>query len=239
MLISMAKITLLGGGPYHPFIAQATWFKTVLTPWGHDVTYTESRDALLSDNLVEQDLLILTSLDWSAALDQPQSGWESPQACTGSYQPLSDACWSGLQSFLAAGKPFLCHHCAIANWDEREELEELFDGRWIWGQSTHGPVGGQVNVEMRAPDHPINQGLTNFSITDELYYKLNGPKRCTVLMEAERDGQKWPLAWAGTTGPNRSRYFYSGLGHDMAAFGHPSLQRFLMQGINWLLEDTK
>lgn len=33
----MARITVLGGGPFHPCIAQANWLRTVLTPLGHDM----------------------------------------------------------------------------------------------------------------------------------------------------------------------------------------------------------
>jgi type 1 glutamine amidotransferase len=232
----MAKILIYGGGPYHPFQAQGQWFKTVLTPLGHDVAYSEERCVFAPDYLEQFDLLILTALDFGEAHNQPLEWWESPANRKGEYTPLSDEHMQSIENHIAKGKPLFCHHCAIANWDERDEFLEIFDGRWVWGQTTHTLVGMQVPVSLAESNHELLDGLTNFSLTDELYYKLEEPKRCEVLMYGtDSEGEKWPLAWAGTTGKD-ARYLYSGLGHDMASFQSPQLQRFLVNSVNWLLK---
>lgn len=228
----MAKIFIHGGGPYHPFQEQAAWFRSHLVPLGHEVVYSEERS--LFDRLDSCDLLMLMSLDWSGAPQQDRKYWGHPESCPESYVPLAEAHAEAIGRHLASGRPFFCHHCAIANWDERPEIAGWFDGRWIWGRSTHTPVGETVNVRVTAADHPVCEGIGDFSLPDELYYKLDSPQHSRVLLEALHEDQPWPLAWAGAT-PGGGRFLYIGLGHDMAAFASPQLQRFLKQSFDWLL----
>ncbi len=228
----MSKIFIHGGGPYHPFGAQVAWFRGRLEPQGHELIYSEERS--IFENLDSCDLLLIMSLDWSGAPQQKRDFWEHPERCPAEYEPLTPAHVSAIGAYIHSGRPLFCHHCAIANWDDRPEPSEWFDGRWIWGRSTHTPVGETVDVTVTAADHPVCRGIAAFSLPDELYYQLDAPQRSRVLLEAEHAGFRWPLAWAGNT-PGGGKFLYSGLGHDMASFASPHLQRFLIQSFDWLL----
>jgi type 1 glutamine amidotransferase len=228
----MANILNYTGGPYHPFLRQADWFCNQLEPLGHQFVSSEERS--LFDRLDDCDLLVISALDWSDACNQALKFWEIPTKCPKVYTPLSDKHFEAIQRYVASGRPLFCHHCAIANWGERPEFGDIFDGKWVWERSTHTPVGMQVNVVVAAPLHPVCDGLTDFSLTDETYYKLDEPKRSQVILEATHEGRNWPLAWAGET-PGGGRFIYSGLGHDMLSFASPSLERFLKQSFSWLL----
>jgi len=227
------KVLIYGGGPYHPTHQQADWFRPRIESLGCEVIYSESRS--LFDRLDQADLLIISALDWSEAHKQSLEHWETPQHRKTEYAPLSDTHFDAIREYIQVGKSLMCHHCAIANWDERPEFNDIFDGRWIWGQSNHTPVGMQVATCVVAPEHPICRGMSDFSLTDELYYKLAAPRRSQILLEATHDAKRWPLAWAGST-PGGGRYVYSGLGHDMLSFASPCLDLFLTQAITWLLD---
>lgn len=216
----MAQIQIWGGGPYHPTSKQADWLLEKLTPLGHSLRYREDRGVFSPEVLDATDLLIL------AGLDEASVGGAA-------YQPLSEASFQALKKYLETGKPLLVHHCGIISFGERDELTQIYDGRWIRNQSYHPPYQ-KFKVSVLG-QHPATEGCCDFEIEDELYCKLVGPKKSQVLMEASWEGQAQPLAWAGNYGQAKSKILFSSLGHDMKSYTCPELQRFLLNSINWLL----
>lgn len=229
----MASILSWGGGPYHPTRAQTDALRAKLEPKGHRLRYTTVRAGFEPDSLRDTDLLILMGLDWSG-MDALETGlWEDPRSRPGHYEPLTEEHFQAIQQYVERGGPLLCHHAAIGSFEERPEFEQIFDGRWIWGQSTHSPYE-EFAVKVADRQHPMAAGIEDFRTTDELYYNLNGPRRSEVVLEAGYEGRMWPLAWAGTC--SNAKVAYSGLGHDMAAWTNPYLQRFVLNTVQWLLE---
>src|SRR6185503_6162044 len=94
---------------------------------------------------------------------------------------LSDDHWRSFQNYLTGGKPLFCHHTGLLCFDERTELEDIYDGRWIVGQSSH-PAGHEFKVERAIATHPITRGIEDFKTFDELYTDLNDPKHSQVLL---------------------------------------------------------
>ena len=229
----MATIHTWGGGPYHPTRAQAALLGERLRPLGHELLYGDDRSVFDPGRLSGTDLLVLMGLDWSGVTKVAPEAWVEPQPIPAAYEPLSDEHFAALRAHLAAGKPLLCHHSALLSFDERPELAEIFDGRWIDGQSTHPPYRA-FTVRLRDSAHSTVSGLRDFSISDEIYIKLAEPQRSEVLLEAEHDGRLWPLAWAGSYGG--SKVFVSALGHDMGSYASPELQRLMLNAIGWLLD---
>jgi len=229
----LAIIQIWGGGPYHPTRAQSEVLRERLEPMGHEVRYGDDRSVFEPDRLGAADLLVLSGLDWSAITNVPPHAWVEPGPMPERYEPLADAHFRSIQEHLTAGKPLLCHHSAIISFDERGEFAEFFDGRWIDGRSTHSPYQA-FEVHLCDAGHPTTAGLSDFRISDELYYNLIEPQRSRVLMEAEFDGRRWPLGWAGQYG--NARVLYSALGHDMQSYASPELQQFLLNGVTWLLD---
>ncbi len=232
----MANIHFWGGGPYHPTQAQATKLGERLQPLGHELVYGTSRSMFEPHQLQAADLLILAGLDWSGITKVQPERWVEAQPLPKEYVPLSDQHFTSIMSHLQKGKPLLCHHSALLSFDERPEFTEVFDGRWIDGQSTHPPYQ-EFTVSVCDRAHPITAGLDDFRISDEIYYNLVEPRRSTVLLETEFEGRKWPLAWAGAYG--NARIVFSALGHDMGSYASEGLMALLINSVGWLLETSE
>ncbi|ACZ42812.1 conserved hypothetical protein [Thermobaculum terrenum ATCC BAA-798] len=229
----MARIHIWGGGPYHPYREQGGWLIQQLSPWGNEVVYSEERSVFDWETLSRADLLIIMGLEWSGMMELDASLWEDSSRKPERYEPFSDEHMTAVQRFLSEGRALLCLHAGLASFDDRPEFEEIFDGRFVWGQSTHPPYA-EFEVQVVHPEHPILAGVGNFVTPDELYYNLREPRRSAVLLEAEYDGRRWPLAWAGSYGEARTAYI--ALGHDMRSFATPSFQSVVHNAISWLLD---
>ncbi len=228
----MATIHIWGGGPYHPTRAQADLLAARLQPLGHEIVYGTHRSMFDPERLREADLLVLAGLDWSGITKVDPKVWVEPQPIPERYEPLSEEHFRAITSHLQAGKPLLCHHSALLSFDERPEFAEIYDGRWIDGQSWHPPYH-EFTVHVCPTGHPVTQGISDFRIADEIYRNLAEPARSTVLLETEHEGRMWPLGWAGVYG--ESRVVVSALGHDMRSYASPELQQFLLNSVAWLL----
>lgn len=228
----MAKIHIWGGGPYHPTHAQANWIAQQVAP--HTVSYGNTREMFDPERLSEADLLVMMGMDNSSVVKIPPEKWVEPAPRPERYEPLSDRHFQAIQEHLKQGKPLFCHHIAIGSFDERTEFGNIFDGRWIIGRSTHPPIH-DFKVTVRLVSHPILAGIEDFIIRDELYHHLDYPNHSEILLEAEYEGQRWPLAWAGNYG--KAKVAYSALGHNMPAYANPSLQRLILNTIGWLLHE--
>ena len=231
----MATIHVWGGGPYHPTRAQTALLGEQLRPLGHELVYGDDRSMFDPGRLSRADLLILMGLDWSGVTKVAPDVWVEPQPIPAAYVPLADEHFGAIRAYLDAGKPLLCHHSALLSFDERPELAEIFDGRWIDGRSSHPPYR-EFTVRVRESDHPAVAGLGSFETSDEIYINLIEPRRSEVLLEAEHDGRLWPLAWAGRYG--ESKLFVSALGHDMGSYASPALQRLMRNAVGWLLDGS-
>jgi type 1 glutamine amidotransferase len=231
----MARIQIWGGGPYHPTRAQGEWWKREFGALGHQVDYREDRSAFLPENLATTDLLVLSGMEESVVgPEAPMENWETPPPGDKyAYQPLAPEHFRAYMGYLHGGKPLLIHHSGILSFDERTELDEVYDGRWVRGQTFHPPYH-RLKVKTLG-QHPCLAGIGDFEIDDELYCKLLQPKRSQVLLSALWEGMEQPLAWATSFGP--AKVLFSGLGHDVKSYGCPELQRFLKNGVEWLLKE--
>jgi type 1 glutamine amidotransferase len=226
----MARIRIWGGGPYHPTRAQAAFLKERWS--GHDVAYTEERSAFSAGALASTDLLVLSGMDESVVCPAAEAQyWETPLKAPFQYQPLSEEHFQATMGYLAQGKPLLIHHSGLLSFDERKELNAVYDGRWVRGESFHPPFQ-EFKVTVHGP-HPSLRGLRDFRIADELYCRLLEPKERQVLMSAVWEGVERPLAWAGNWG--KSKVLFSGLGHDLRSYACPELIQFLANSVDWLL----
>lgn len=210
-------------GGHHPFEQQSVWFRNLVEELGH-TPRLKNRHSVFADVETRPDLLVVGALYWSGLGE--------------TYRPMTDGELGYLKDHLADGRPLLVNHCAIGSFDDRPELYEVWDGLWEWDKSKHSPVE-EFEVKVLAGSHPVVDGLRDFRIKDELYYNLKNPSRSRVVMEAEYDGGRWPLAWlrGGDATDEPARVVYSGLGHDMDSLASGSLRRFLANSVRWLLQD--
>src|SRR4051812_43487576 len=103
----MPKMTIWGGGPYHPTRAQSEWFKEAFEP-AFAVRYTEDRAAFDPASLASTDLLVLAGMDDPTFMPEAEAQyWETKSSRRTAYVPLEDARYQSLLSYLSSGKPLL------------------------------------------------------------------------------------------------------------------------------------
>jgi type 1 glutamine amidotransferase len=123
------------------------------------------------------------------------------------------------------------------------EMRKMLGG--VFSHDTTGgrPDGkvrkGDYRVTIRAPGHPVCQGLADFDLKDELYYQVQMEPGVEPLATVAYDGKDWPVAWTRTYGAGR--VFHTVLGHR--DFGpdkedplqNPGVRKLLEQGLAWAL----
>lgn len=136
---------------------------------------------------------------------------------------------------------------AFPGWKEYEEICGL-----LWRQGTgHGDFH-EFPVTIKAKDHPITRGLSDYRTWDELYHRLVNPRGvpCEVLAtgfstkESKGTGQDEPVMIALTYG--KARIFHQILGHvwagdpngayrgaSMVALDNPTFRTTLLRGCEW------
>ena len=90
-----------------------------------------------------------------------------------------------------------------------------------------------VPVDVADPEHPITRGLEAWSQADETYEmnsaeETDGNHTCLPQTTPEACGRS-----PGRASTAQSRVFCLQLGHDNAAYTHPSFRTVLHRGIQW------
>jgi hypothetical protein len=96
-----------------------------------------------------------------------------------------------------------------------------------------------VPVSIVARDHPITQGLSDFRVMDEWYYRLKlvpPPEQVASLMQAKLDGKEEMLAWAYTRPEGGRSVGFSGL-HYHENWKNEVYRRFVAQAILWAMKE--
>jgi type 1 glutamine amidotransferase len=102
---------------------------------------------------------------------------------------------------------------------------------WITGQSTHTAYK-DFRVHLTAAGHPALAGLTDFTISDELYQRLIPKADVQVLAVAEEEGIQEPMAW--TREYAKGRVFYTPLGDSPESWNNESFLQMLAGAVQWV-----
>lgn len=136
---------------------------------------------------------------------------------------------SALLDYIRAGGGFFGLHTAAASFREctgyHEMLNGFFDG--------HSPYM-DFTVNVSHPTHPITDGLSDFEVTDELYYLNHDPAASHPLMHAYDATKDETHVMAFHHQYGQGRVFYFALGHDMAVLENPSFQEVIRRGTRWV-----
>lgn len=205
------EVVVLGGDDYdfHRLERQGPLIAEILRAHaGVDADLTTDRDVLL--DLGSYDALI--DYTTSAALTDDQ--------------------WEGLDAFVAGGGGYVGLHCASAvEYDTDDPQPGL---RTLVGGAFRGHAAfGRLQVEVVDRDHPITEGIDDYAILDEPYeIEVDDAVRLLARASHEETGEL-PVAW--TKGHGDGRVFYCSHGHDERAFVHPTFQRLLVRGVEWVV----
>ena len=137
-----------------------------------------------------------------------------------------------LLNFVKGGKGFFVQHLASASFPAWEEFGKLCGRKWVMGTSGHGPRS-VFQSKIVDKQHPITAGLSDFSVDDELYAKLQGSEDIHVLVTADSDWSKKtePLVFTRTYG--QGRVVHNAYGHDRKALMTPNVQKIIARGTEW------
>jgi type 1 glutamine amidotransferase len=165
---------------------------------------------------------------------------------------------SALEDFLARGGGLVGAHDAICAEDE------AWWATVLGGAKRHGDVNYTLEAEVPytidQPSHPIMQGMTPFTITDEAFFRMTWAQAPGVQVlasariadtgsakQAGFAGQTVPQIWAyerpffprpGSPGGNLGgqqpfRAFVWMQGHNYVNFAHAQVQPMLLRAIAW------
>lgn len=138
---------------------------------------------------------------------------------------ITDAQKNGLLNWVASGKGYVGVHSAADSFCDCPEYIAFVGGRFV----TH-PHYREYQVSVADPDHPITEGLDEFTVTDEQYITDYDPRN-HILATALWKGEAVPVAWTKSWG--KGRVFWLALGHDPAACRHEMFKLLLQRGVRW------
>lgn len=182
-----------------------------------DVTLDTSLDAFKTADLSELDLIVPI--------------WTMGQIAGDQLQPVLAAVHDGAVG-LGGFHGGMCDA-----FREATEWQFMTGGQWVAHPGNDG-VTYEVNIVQ--PDHPICQGVNDFTITSEQYYLHVDPAvevLATTPFHAPGewyDGVAMPVTWTKTYG--RGRVFYTSIGHQADNLRQPDVLRMLNQGLLWAAE---
>ncbi len=220
-----AKVLLLSGGQrqHHGYRDQAFALARTLEDTGrYQVTIVEDAAIFETSAMGKYDLVIL-----AADRRDDESKFTLPQQ-------------RALLDYVKAGHGFVSIHGgdnAAKDWlpEWRQMLGGVFSHVGLPDSKTKQ---GNFTVKVADTAHPITRGVSDFPLSDELYYHIQMEPGVEPLLTIDYDNGTWPVAWTRTYGTGR--VFHTPLGHR--DFGpdkpdplqDPNLSRVLIQGIDWV-----
>ena len=135
----------------------------------------------------------------------------------------------GLLNYIQSGGGFFGLHTAAASFRESEGYHGMLNGFF----NGHSPYM-DFTVNVSDSEHPISTGLTDFEVTDELYYLKHNPDTSHHLMHAYDNTKDETHVMAFHHKYGDGRVFYFALGHDLAVLENPSFQEVIRRGVLWV-----
>jgi type 1 glutamine amidotransferase len=133
-----------------------------------------------------------------------------------------------LEQIVSTGQGiFLLHHALLAyrDWDfwsdlvciqNRHEFDYYHDE--------------EIKVNITGQEHPVTQGLTNWTMVDETY-TMHEPTNCDILLTVDHPRSMKAIGW--THQFQSAKVLCFPCGHDNQTYADPNFRRVIDQGIRW------
>lgn len=226
----MIRALIISGGIFHPFAETSKALAAIAKKQGIDCVIEDDINAAI-ERLEDFDLLIVNALRWTMTQSDKYTEYRPKWAL--SLKPEQQ---KAIENFVLGGKGMLAMHTASICFDTWAGWHALLGGGWTWGESHH-PAVQSASIQLCASDHPVLQGVNNFTVIDEIYHNLSPSSDVDVLATAEISDGPQPVVWAKSVG--RGRVIYDSLGHDVASMENPDHTKILENAIAWLIENEK
>ena len=209
--------------PAHDAQARAAALRELLERDPH-VRVVDAHPEHLAPLLPALDVVVWNHVDWNG-------------------EPFSLAGRAALRAWVEGGGGLVLSH--FANGAHHRSLPGGEDHHWSWwheqvslrswdhaGDAAHDAYGPFV-VEVSDLAHPITEGQTGWTTSDELYHSQSGDRyvRALVLGRSQATREDAPLAWTQRVGAGR--VFQCLLGHDADALLNSGTARLMQRGTVW------
>ena len=160
--------------------------------------------------------------------------------------PVSDQQKERFAALIESGMPLLVMHHSLGGYQNWPLYRKMIGGHYLQApltvDGTTYPASDykhdvDMAVQVADKEHPITQGVENFTIHDEAYKNVYVQKGVHVLLTTDHPDSTVELAWTHRYG--QAMVFVIALGHDNQAYANPNLPRILRQGIRWCIEQTR
>lgn len=134
-----------------------------------------------------------------------------------------------LDAFLARGGGLVVLHDAVCG-DAPHWFKGVVGGAWEHGHAKW--YTGEMGLYFPDREHPITKGVSNFDLTDEIYYELHMDPDAHVIANSFRTTHEIrPQMWVYEK--DNYRAFVSIPGHYHDTFSLPPYRTLLLRGIAW------
>jgi hypothetical protein len=222
---------LITGGIYHDFDATAAAFAAALEPLGVRTRITSDVESALRDlNTGTCDLLTVDALRFTMTQHEKYAPLREQWA----FEP-SPWARESLAGYVREGGALLGLHTASICFDGWDEWPKILGAGWVWGRSSHPPVGA-VRVERAVEGDSIVGQSPPFEVVDEVYrgMELFSHSRPLLHAKAESDTEFHPVMWTHRYGAGR--VVYDALGHGPDSITEPTHLAILKRAVQWLIE---
>ncbi|MEO9511256.1 MAG: ThuA domain-containing protein [Flavobacteriaceae bacterium] len=205
-------ILYMAGGSWHDHLGVAAVLRRFLEV-RHEYHLTYSEDfGIFAGSLDEYDVIIMNGM---------------PIAMTNEE-------FMGFSNAVSEGKPVLGLHSATAALKQDSEHKPMYTNIIGADFVKHPPIH-TFPVSITMPDHSIVKNIGSFEIYDEMYFYKAQAEGSTILLEAEHDTIKTPIAWTRNYG--KGKIFYTSLGHGVGAATNRYFQQLVLNALEWLVEE--
>ena len=184
--------------------------------------FTFDTQALTAENLARVRLLVILKdgMLWPEGVERGKKYkiWMTPEQ------------EKAVVDFVERGGAFLNLHNSMGLYPKDGPYLNLVGGRYIG----HGPLE-RFRVEVADPNHPITQGVEDFSVADEQHTPPYDEGKVHLLLRSRSDDGKRQAAAGWAYEPGKGRLVHLAPGHTREAVEHPMFQRLMRNAVQWLL----
>ena len=121
----------------------------------------------------------------------------------------------------------ILHHALLAyrEWSKWSDICGMKDRSFAYH------VGQNVDYQI-VKQHPITEGVDNFSMIDETYEMKSADEGSDVLVTTDHPKSAKSILWTRTHGNAKIVCYASG--HDATAFNNPNFRKLVANSIKWL-----
>ena len=137
-----------------------------------------------------------------------------------------------LHRFVHDGGGLFGFHTACICFDDWPEWRAILGGVWIWGHSSHPPLG-PVSIKSTVEKHPLTEDFKPFEIIDEVFSNLSISTSIRPLLTARAKGlvESEPVLWIQEYG--NGRVVFDGLGHNRSSIEHNLHSQIIRDVATW------